>query len=218
MAVKPVDPGGSSMASNANKPAQGSIPSSLSEAGMLRNVAPRDTGKSSVSLAPGTGLLFTNQQLKQLRAQCLVFLSFRNGLLPKQLHLEIALGNLYFKEDGPHRDLIDQKGKEQIPTSVPEASRPLDKPASSKPHPSILESSSLMEANNAKVLEEKSFPPAILFENEQDRNHLLATRKIESEIQSYEGVGLHSSVTKELRDLNLREISTRNLEDDSWNN
>ncbi|KAM3060846.1 hypothetical protein ACUV84_003977 [Puccinellia chinampoensis] len=35
---------------------------------------------------------FTQQQLKQLRAQCLVFLAFRNQLEPRKVHLEIALG------------------------------------------------------------------------------------------------------------------------------
>ncbi|KAM0889728.1 hypothetical protein ACQ4PT_027514 [Festuca glaucescens] len=35
---------------------------------------------------------FTQPQLKQLRAQCLVFLAFRNQLEPRKVHLEIALG------------------------------------------------------------------------------------------------------------------------------
>jgi len=40
---------------------------------MLRQgVPPRDTGKSTVPVMP-----FKEQQLKQLRAQCLVFLAFR---------------------------------------------------------------------------------------------------------------------------------------------
>ncbi|KAF5187197.1 chromatin structure-remodeling complex protein SYD isoform X2, partial [Thalictrum thalictroides] len=38
---------------------------------------------------------FREQHLKQLRAQCLVFLAFRNGLVPRKLHLEIALGDNY---------------------------------------------------------------------------------------------------------------------------
>lgn len=56
---------------------QGSFPSSLSEANMLRTTASRDTGKSPVSLASSAGFPFKEQQLKQLRAQCLVFLAFR---------------------------------------------------------------------------------------------------------------------------------------------
>uniref|UniRef100_A0ACD5WFR1 Uncharacterized protein n=1 Tax=Avena sativa TaxID=4498 RepID=A0ACD5WFR1_AVESA len=35
---------------------------------------------------------FTQPQVKQLRAQCLVFLAFRNHLEPRKVHLEIALG------------------------------------------------------------------------------------------------------------------------------
>ncbi|KQK18704.1 chromatin structure-remodeling complex protein SYD isoform X2 [Brachypodium distachyon] len=40
--------------------------------------------------APNTP--FKEQQLKQLRAQCLVFLAFRNNMQPRKVHLEIALG------------------------------------------------------------------------------------------------------------------------------
>ncbi|XP_008671897.1 uncharacterized protein [Zea mays] len=41
---------------------------------------------------------FTEQQLKQFRAQCLVFLAVRNNMEPKKKHLEIALGE--FSEEG----------------------------------------------------------------------------------------------------------------------
>ncbi|CAO2144427.1 unnamed protein product [Urochloa humidicola] len=45
------------------------------------------------SSRPSTaGAAFAEQQLKQLRAQCLVFLAFRNNLQPRKKHLEIALG------------------------------------------------------------------------------------------------------------------------------
>ncbi|PKI50378.1 hypothetical protein CRG98_029206 [Punica granatum] len=68
----------------------------IPETNVPRNAAIRDTGKSLVfraSALPGTS--FSQQQLKQLRAQCLVFLALRNGLTPKPLHLEIALGNIF---------------------------------------------------------------------------------------------------------------------------
>ncbi|XP_073009948.1 uncharacterized protein [Typha latifolia] len=68
----------------------------------------------------GTGLIsqasassnlpFKEQQLKQLRAQCLVFLAFRNNLIPRKLHLEIALGGNYFKEDGVQRGCSVSRG------------------------------------------------------------------------------------------------------------
>uniref|UniRef100_A0ACD5V8R8 Uncharacterized protein n=1 Tax=Avena sativa TaxID=4498 RepID=A0ACD5V8R8_AVESA len=51
-----------------------------------RNVGPYQTSHTS----PNTP--FKEQQLKQLRAQCLVFLAFRNNMPPRKVHLEIALG------------------------------------------------------------------------------------------------------------------------------
>uniref|UniRef100_A0A0E0LA35 Chromatin structure-remodeling complex protein SYD n=1 Tax=Oryza punctata TaxID=4537 RepID=A0A0E0LA35_ORYPU len=53
--------------------------------------APQRAGSSQMSqTSPSTP--FKEQQLKQLRAQCLVFLAFRNNLQPRKVHLEIALG------------------------------------------------------------------------------------------------------------------------------
>uniref|UniRef100_A0A0D9XT36 QLQ domain-containing protein n=1 Tax=Leersia perrieri TaxID=77586 RepID=A0A0D9XT36_9ORYZ len=42
---------------------------------------------------------FTEQQLKQFRAQCIIFLAFRNKKEPQKLHLEIALAG--FPAQGP---------------------------------------------------------------------------------------------------------------------
>ncbi|KAG2558202.1 uncharacterized protein LOC120686198 isoform X2 [Panicum virgatum] len=44
------------------------------------------------SSRPSLAAAFTEQQLKQLRAQCLVFLAFRNNMMSQKKHLEIALG------------------------------------------------------------------------------------------------------------------------------
>lgn len=67
----------------------------------FRGMASREVG---VGLGPQTSaslnMPFKEHHLKQLRAQCLVFLAFRNNLLPRKLHLEIALGGNYPKEDG----------------------------------------------------------------------------------------------------------------------
>ncbi|RLM70212.1 chromatin structure-remodeling complex protein SYD-like [Panicum miliaceum] len=46
----------------------------------------------SSSSRPSLAAAFTEQQLKQLRAQCLVILAFRNNMMPQKKHLEIALG------------------------------------------------------------------------------------------------------------------------------
>jgi len=45
--------------------------------GMLRTAASRDTGKSPVIEASVSNMPFKEHHLKQLRAQCLVFLAFR---------------------------------------------------------------------------------------------------------------------------------------------
>ncbi|PUZ45204.1 hypothetical protein GQ55_8G203500 [Panicum hallii var. hallii] len=54
----------------------------------------RKRGQASMlpSSRPSLAAAFTEQQLKQLRAQCLVFLAFRNNMMPRKKHLEIALG------------------------------------------------------------------------------------------------------------------------------
>uniref|UniRef100_A0A6N2N9J3 QLQ domain-containing protein n=1 Tax=Salix viminalis TaxID=40686 RepID=A0A6N2N9J3_SALVM len=93
------DGGSSNMFSESNKIIQGGRQSSNSELTMIRSTPPRDVGKSPVSQGCVlSGMPFNEQQLRQLRAQCLVFLAFRNSLLPKKLHLDIALGNVFPKE------------------------------------------------------------------------------------------------------------------------
>ncbi|XP_021304222.1 chromatin structure-remodeling complex protein SYD isoform X6 [Sorghum bicolor] len=67
----------------------------------------RSTGPSPMSHT-SSNTPFKEQQLKQLRAQCLVFLAFRNNLQPRRVHLEIALGR------GPpaESDSAGQRGSE----------------------------------------------------------------------------------------------------------
>ncbi|CAL5352495.1 unnamed protein product [Camellia sinensis] len=126
------DGGTSNVLANANKMVQSGIPGNIMEMNMLRSAASSDTGKSSTSLAPGvSNMPFKEQHLKQLRAQCLIFLAFRNGLMPKKLHLEIALGNFLQKEDAPQKGLIDHKGKElsiKDPNNIPQDTMPLGRP------------------------------------------------------------------------------------------
>ncbi|XP_020550492.1 chromatin structure-remodeling complex protein SYD [Sesamum indicum] len=214
---KTLDHGGSSMATNANK---GGFPSSLPEPNMVRATASRDSGKSPVPQASTAGLPFKEQQLKQLRAQCLVFLAFRNGLMPKKLHLEIALGNFYTKEDGTRRDHVDQKGKDQFipdPSSVSEVPRSLERPDSSKGPPSILDSNLLKEADFAKIPEERSTQPAMLAENEQDRKCLVTRRKTDAESLTQDNVELHASAQREPHHSSTREAFSRNHENDLGN-
>ncbi|KAL0371132.1 UNVERIFIED_CONTAM: Chromatin structure-remodeling complex protein SYD, partial [Sesamum angustifolium] len=199
---------------------QGGFPSSLPESNMVRATASRDSGKSPVPQASTAGLPFKEQQLKQLRAQCLVFLAFRNGLMPKKLHLEIALGNFYTKEDGARRDHVDQKGKEQFisdPSNVPEVPRLLERPDGSKGPPSILDSNLIKEADFAKIPDERSTQPAMLVENEQDRKCLVTGRKTDAEILTQDNVELHASAQREPHHSSTREAFSRNHDDDLGN-
>ncbi|XP_015874475.3 chromatin structure-remodeling complex protein SYD isoform X3 [Ziziphus jujuba] len=192
------DGGSSNMLADASKLSQGARESSISEMNMLRSATSRDPGKSPVA----SGMPFKEQQLKQLRAQCLVFLAFRNGLMPKKLHLEIALGNIFPKEgtntDGPRKELIDHKGKAQSsndPNIVPEVMMPpvrlnntreADKiPSGASSTGRFQETESLsIEAGSSKM-EDKGGPPSDHSVLAEERK-LLLSRKPDAEIQTQE--------------------------------
>ncbi|KAL3354169.1 hypothetical protein AABB24_018693, partial [Solanum stoloniferum] len=157
--------GGSNMLGNASKISQGGMPNNVPEKSILRSETIRDAGILSVAAqAPVSTMPFKEHHLKQLRAQCLVFLAFRNGLMPKKLHLEIALGNFYPKED--RRELVDHKGREQLVTdqgSASEVTRTFGGAGetdrlSSGPTPSgiLTDTNSSMEAENANLMEDKN--------------------------------------------------------------
>ncbi|KAK6161658.1 hypothetical protein DH2020_005039 [Rehmannia glutinosa] len=217
IAEKTLDHEGSSMVSNANT---GSFLSNLSEPNVLGTSAFKDIGKSPVSQAPNAGLLFKDQQLKQLRAQCIVFLAFKNGLMPKKLHLEIALRNIYTKEDGTRGDITDHKGNEQLvndPSNVPQVPRSLERPDSSKSPSSILDSDSSKGVDFAKLSEKIISRPVIPAENEQDRKCSVARGKTNVEVLTHEATELHASAKREPHDASTREILDRNHEDDLVN-
>ncbi|XP_037495642.1 chromatin structure-remodeling complex protein SYD [Jatropha curcas] len=191
------DGGSSNMLGDANKFFQGGRQNNNSEMTMIRAAAPRDVGKLPV---PQSGNPFKDQQLKQLRAQCLVFLAFRNGLVPKKLHLELALGNIFPKDggnsDGPRKELIDHKGKAQSshePSSTPEVPMPFGRLNNARENegvPSgassrILDGNHLSkEAEKLKAMEDKSGPPSDLSALAEERQHIFAARKLEAEVQS----------------------------------
>ncbi|RZC04584.1 chromatin structure-remodeling complex protein SYD-like isoform X1 [Glycine soja] len=156
------DGGSSTTLADGHKIAQVGRQNSGSEITMLRQGVPaRDTGKPAMP--------FKEQQLKQLRAQCLVFLAFRNGLAPKKLHLEIALGTAFSREDGSRKDLIDHKGKSQsfnepgnssgvmMPFGGPSNVRQTDKnPLGSSSAGKIVEADSLSKGTESpRTLEDK---------------------------------------------------------------
>ncbi|KAG8636634.1 hypothetical protein MANES_15G017800v8 [Manihot esculenta] len=196
------DGGSSNMFGDVNKIIQSGRQNNISEMTMVRPAAPRDVGKSPVSQSSNP---FRDQQLKQLRAQCLVFLAFRNGLVPKKLHLELALGNIFPKDggnsDGLRKELVDHKGKAQSshePTSIPEASMPsggLNNTKESEGVPPgasstgrFLDGNSSKEVDKVKMMEDKSVPPSDFSGHAEERKHPFATRKLEGEVQSQERV------------------------------
>ncbi|XP_078434053.1 uncharacterized protein LOC144705318 [Wolffia australiana] len=71
----------------------------------------KEVGEATTSQPSASNMPFKEHHLKQLRAQCLVFLAFRNNVPPRKLHLEIALGERYPKEDGNHQGSIEIRGK-----------------------------------------------------------------------------------------------------------
>ncbi|KAM1066671.1 hypothetical protein ACFX2B_021816 [Malus domestica] len=198
------DGGNTDILADANKTSQAGRQNSAVEMSVLRSAAMRDTGKSPVHLASGSpGTPFQEQQLKQLRAQCLVFLAFRNGLMPKKLHLEIALGNIFPKEggntDGPHKEFIDRKVKTQFsnePNIISDATTPYgrlnNERDTDKMLPSALstgkfpETNSLSKETENPKMEEKNGPPPDHFVLAEERNHLLGLQKPESEMQTQE--------------------------------
>ncbi|KAI9115171.1 hypothetical protein K1719_014184 [Acacia pycnantha] len=161
------DGGSTATLADAHKVAQIGRQNSATESALPRpSGPPRDTGKSPVSSAlVSSSTPFREQQLKQLRAQCLVFLAFRNGLPPKKLHLEIALGTTFSREDGSR----DQKGKSQSSNEPNNASgmmmpfgglnnmRPTDKnPSLSSSAGKILEADSFLKGvESPNMMEDK---------------------------------------------------------------
>ncbi|KAG7991412.1 hypothetical protein I3843_02G074300 [Carya illinoinensis] len=173
--------GSSNISADANKSGR---QNSVSEMSMLRGGATRDTGKAPLPHASmASGMPFREQQLKQLRAQCLVFLAFRNGLLPKKLHLEIALGNFFPKEggntDGPCKELIDHKGKAQSlnePSSNPDVMMPFVRLNTARETDIIPP----VASSTGRLMEADSFP------KEEEKKHVIVARKPEAVTHSQE--------------------------------
>ncbi|KAL1148324.1 hypothetical protein V6Z11_A10G118400 [Gossypium hirsutum] len=190
------DGGSSNMLGDVNKIAQAGRQNSASEMTMLRAMAPRDTGMSPVSQSAAlSSMPFKEHQLKQLRAQCLVFLAFRNGLMPKKLHLEIALGNIFPREDGIRKELNDHRGKAQTssdPSSISEVAMSFGRMNNVPPALTSIgrfpEADSLSKEAEKLKVEETNGPTSDLLAIVEERKHILATRKAEADLQSHEAV------------------------------
>nr|KJB33147.1 hypothetical protein B456_006G257000 [Gossypium raimondii] len=199
------DGGSSNMLAEANKAAQVGRQNMASEMTMVRATTPRDMGKSPVSQSStSSGMPFKEQQLKQLRAQCLVFLAFRNGLMPKKLHLEIALGNIFPKEDGPHKELNEYGGKSQTsnePGSISEVAMPFGRMNNTPPGFTSTgrfpEADSLSKEAETLKVEESNGPTFDLSAIVDERKQILARRNAEPEIHSYETVGPQAYLTRQ---------------------
>nr|XP_029119475.1 uncharacterized protein LOC105042102 isoform X2 [Elaeis guineensis]XP_029119476.1 uncharacterized protein LOC105042102 isoform X2 [Elaeis guineensis] len=88
-------------------------PNNNAEINTLIGAAPKVGVGLTSQASSSLNMPFKEQQLKQLRAQCLVFLAFRNNYVPRKLHLEIALGQSYYKEgvsaDGTRKGFSDSR-------------------------------------------------------------------------------------------------------------
>ncbi|KAJ4954461.1 hypothetical protein NE237_011244 [Protea cynaroides] len=222
-------------AGNSSKLVQGCESNSNMELSMARGGASRDTGKNPMSQPPVFSRMpFREQHLKQLRAQCLVFLAFRNGLVPRKLHLEIALGESYQKEgssaEGACRELTDHRGKESSlkePTNsngggigsgrtndIREAERV--PPGSSSTGSLIDTDSSSKDMRNTKKTKKQKCPPAdqsVLAEEGQRFSS--TTRKSEAEIQTLETAESQVGVAMILEPespMNSSRISSENIQ------
>ncbi|KAI4345493.1 hypothetical protein L6164_012612 [Bauhinia variegata] len=173
---------------------------------LRKGVPPRDAGKSPVSGSPASSAMpFKEQQLKQLRAQCLVFLAFRNGLPPKKLHLEIALGTTFPREDGSCKEPVDQKGKSQSSTELSNTSgvmmpfgglnnaRQTDKNHSASSSGKI---DSLPKGTESpRTMEDKTNLHYDVHALTEERKHLHATKRAEVERQIQERMAPQASLT-----------------------
>ncbi|KAI3896797.1 hypothetical protein MKW98_009650 [Papaver atlanticum] len=161
-----------------------------------------DTAKAPTFHPPvSSGMPFKEHHLKQLRAQCLVFLAFRNGLMPRKLHLDIALGEPNPREgggsDGTRNEQSECKGKEisvKEPSSGNEATAVLGRPSdmsdrtlpgsSSTGIPTETETTSMDTDKFPKV---NKGPPTDSSAATEERNHLLpASRNPETEMNIQE--------------------------------
>ncbi|XP_019437490.1 PREDICTED: chromatin structure-remodeling complex protein SYD-like isoform X2 [Lupinus angustifolius] len=165
-----------------------------------QGVPSRDTGKSTVTTVPASPAMpFTEQQLKQLRAQCLVFLAFRNCLAPKKLHLEIALGATFSREDGSRKDLSDHKGKLQSLNELGNTSgvmMPLGGPSGSTSAGKVQEAETLSKGTESpRIMDDSGNLHSDIHILSEEKKHLLATRReVERRIQE-RVVGQASSAT-----------------------
>ncbi|XP_043710846.1 chromatin structure-remodeling complex protein SYD-like isoform X2 [Telopea speciosissima] len=221
---------------NSSKMVQSCETNSNMEMSMAHGGSSRDRGKNPMSQPPAvSGMPFKEQQLKQLRAQCLVFLAFRNGMVPRKLHLEIAIGESYPKEggsaDGGRKELIDHGGKdtslmgpsnsieagvgsgrtndikeaEKVPPGSSSTGSPIDRDSSSKD-----------TVNTKKMKKQKGQPAERSLLAEESKRILSVTKKLEAEMRTQataeSQVGVATILESE-SPMNSSRISSENIHD-----
>ncbi|KAF7012246.1 hypothetical protein CFC21_026455 [Triticum aestivum] len=117
----------------------------------------------STARPAGAAAAYTQPQLRQMRAQCLVFLAFKNQMEPRKRHLEIALGE----------DDIDGAGCHGETTTTSSPSQASSSSAAPLPLPHLLPISSLR----------LSPPPS---ETEQEQEQLSHHRNDDPEATKHE--------------------------------
>ncbi|XP_021774078.1 chromatin structure-remodeling complex protein SYD-like isoform X3 [Chenopodium quinoa] len=203
---------------NADRLSQAINPSNHCEGGIPGSSGSRETGKYPASTASVPSMPFKEHHLKQLRAQCLVFLAFRNGLAPKRLHLEIALGNILPKEgssssvDGAQMEQAKDKGKRQTTlesSSISEVPLPLGNMAGMKSDGAPTASAAgafVREADpfskEAENIKHEAGKPALadLSHNDEDmKHHPPGNRILEDDTESQETANSSVLVTTSIQ-------------------
>ncbi|QHO21327.1 Chromatin structure-remodeling complex protein SYD [Arachis hypogaea] len=182
------DMGSSSSFTDEHKMAQIGRQGSGMETMMLRQEVPsRDIGKSAITVARSFAP-FEEQQLKQLRAQCLVYLAFRNRMVPKKLHLEIALGTTSSRE-GNTSGVTTQVG------GLNNLRQPDTTPSGSSSAAKVQEVNSLPKGTESpRTMEDKVMPHSDIHMLSDEWKHLSATKRGEADRRIQERAAAQGSL------------------------
>ncbi|MED6205469.1 hypothetical protein PIB30_018071 [Stylosanthes scabra] len=157
-------------------------------------------------------MIFGEQQLKQLRAQCLVYLAFRNRLTPKKLHLEIALGNT-FSSEGNASGVMTQFGG--LSNLRPSDTTPSGPSSAAK----VQEADSLPKGTGSpRMMEDKVTPHSDIHMLSKEQKHLLATKRgeVDRRIQERAVAQVSLATSSELLDSSsarVAGVSNRHFDD-----
>ncbi|MED6119742.1 hypothetical protein PIB30_014606 [Stylosanthes scabra] len=197
---------------------KGSVASST-DGHKIAQIGRQSSGLETTTLRQGVhpmdrkyGMIFGEQQLKQLRAQCLVYLAFRNRLTPKKLHLEIALGNT-FSSEGNTSGVMTQFGG---PSNLRQSDATPSGPSSAA---KVQEADSLPKGTESpRMREDKVTPHSDIHMLSEEQKHLLATKRGEVDRQVQERGAAQVSLATSSQQLDssstrVAGVSNRHLDD-----